>query len=159
LAITSDGVVVAWGVGIPALYANYGQTNVPAGLSNVVAIAAGGDHSLALKADGSVVDVSGNPASGATVVLVPDAAHRQRADLFKRTVTDTAGHFTLTGVSPGEYRLFAWEDVETGAYQDPEFLQPFESKGESITIREGGHESRQLKLIPTESTPKSAEAK
>jgi hypothetical protein len=32
-----------------------GQTNVPAGLSNVVAIAAGGYHSLALKNDGTVV--------------------------------------------------------------------------------------------------------
>ena len=32
-----------------------GQSDVPAGLSNVVAVAAGGQHSLALKADGTVV--------------------------------------------------------------------------------------------------------
>ena len=32
-----------------------GQTTVPAGLSNVVAIAAGDSHSLALKSDGTVV--------------------------------------------------------------------------------------------------------
>ena len=47
--LKSNGTIVAWG------YNNYGQTNVPAGLSNVVAIAAGGDHSLALKSDGTVV--------------------------------------------------------------------------------------------------------
>jgi len=34
---------------------NAGQTNVPAGLSNVVAIAGGDYHSLALKADGTLV--------------------------------------------------------------------------------------------------------
>ena len=47
---TSDtGCVVAWG------YNGYGQTNVPAGLTNVVAIAAGGAHTVALKQDGTVV--------------------------------------------------------------------------------------------------------
>jgi hypothetical protein len=54
LAITSDGNVVAWGVGIPSYTSNYGQTNVPAGLSNVVAVAGGWVHSLALRQDGTV---------------------------------------------------------------------------------------------------------
>lgn len=106
--------------------------------------------------DGSVADPKGQFASGATVVLVPDAPHRERLELFKTAASDTSGHFSLKGISPGEYKLFAWEDIETGAYQDPEFLQPFESLGESVTIREGSHENRQLKLIPAESTPKSS---
>ena len=42
--------MVAWGSNI------YGQTSVPAGLSNVVAVAAGDYHSYALRADGTVVD-------------------------------------------------------------------------------------------------------
>jgi hypothetical protein len=47
-AILSFAVVAAWG-------ANYsGQTTVPAGLTNVVAIAGGASHSLALRADGTV---------------------------------------------------------------------------------------------------------
>ena len=33
----------------------FGQTNVPSGLSNVVAIAAGDFHTLALRSDGSVI--------------------------------------------------------------------------------------------------------
>ena len=49
LALKSDGTVVAWG------YNYYGQTNVPSGLTNVVAIAGGYYHSLALKSDGTVV--------------------------------------------------------------------------------------------------------
>jgi hypothetical protein len=49
LALRADGTVAAWGNN------DYGQTDVPPGLSHVVAIAAGDSHSLALKADGTVV--------------------------------------------------------------------------------------------------------
>lgn len=49
MALTADGRAIAWGDNF------YGQTNVPSGLSNVVAIAAGGRHSLALKSDGTVI--------------------------------------------------------------------------------------------------------
>ena len=62
VALKSDGTVVAWG-SMPSL--NYawgsqlaqdcGQATVPAGLSGVVAIAAGSTHTLALKSDGTVV--------------------------------------------------------------------------------------------------------
>jgi len=55
LALTSEGTVVAWGLGDPGDVYGNGQCVVPAGLSNVVAISAGGFHSLALKSDGTVV--------------------------------------------------------------------------------------------------------
>jgi plastocyanin len=47
------GQVVAWGVSSGP--DDYGQTTVPAGLNDAVAVAAGGYHSLALKSDGTVV--------------------------------------------------------------------------------------------------------
>lgn len=50
LAITRDATVVAWGGSNSS-----GQLDVPAGLSDVIAVAAGGLHSLALKANGTVV--------------------------------------------------------------------------------------------------------
>ncbi len=49
LALTDKGTVRGWGGN------DYGCSTVPAGLSNVVAIAAGYEHSLALKSDGAVV--------------------------------------------------------------------------------------------------------
>jgi hypothetical protein len=49
-ALKSDGTVVAWGG-----YDESGQTDVPAGLSGVVAIATGVGHMVALKSDGTVV--------------------------------------------------------------------------------------------------------
>jgi alpha-tubulin suppressor-like RCC1 family protein len=47
---------VAWGAGSTnsAAYPDWGQSIVPSGLSNVVAIAAGGGHGLALRADGTL---------------------------------------------------------------------------------------------------------
>ena len=50
MALRADGNVLSW------VYNNSGETNVPADLSNVVAIAAGGMHSLAVKADATVND-------------------------------------------------------------------------------------------------------
>ena len=48
LALKRDGTVVAWGLN------NWHQCDVPAGLGEVVAVAAGGYTSLALKIDGTV---------------------------------------------------------------------------------------------------------
>jgi len=48
-AVGEPGRVVAWG------YNSYGQANVPSSLTNVVAIAAGYYHRLALQSDGRVV--------------------------------------------------------------------------------------------------------
>jgi trimeric autotransporter adhesin len=49
VALRGDGKVFAWGDN------TYGQTNVPSGLSNVVAVAAGVAHSLALLTNGTLV--------------------------------------------------------------------------------------------------------
>ncbi len=49
LALRSDGTITAWGLN------DYGQATVPAGLSNVVAVAVGSATSLALKSNGQVV--------------------------------------------------------------------------------------------------------
>ena len=64
LALKDDGTVVAWGND------DYGQTDVPPGLTNVVAIAAGNSHSLALIEDGSVAAWGGHN-TGYDVATVP----------------------------------------------------------------------------------------
>lgn len=50
IALKKDGTVFTWGS-----QTTYGDATPPAGLSNVVAVAAGYDHSIALKKDGTVV--------------------------------------------------------------------------------------------------------
>ncbi len=72
------------------------------------------------------------------MVLIPQ--EKDRRDVFsfyKTTTTDQAGNFSFKNLTPGDYKVFAWEDIEPGAYSDPEFVKPVESKGESVNIKEG----------------------
>lgn len=99
--------------------------------------------------EGSVLTDNQQPASGAAVVLVPDGAgRRNRPDLFQRASADDAGRFVLRGIPPGDYRLFAWEDIEPGAWLDPDFMREYERRGEALSIGERGRYNPQLKLIP-----------
>jgi protocatechuate 3,4-dioxygenase beta subunit len=94
------------------------------------------------------------PFPGATITLVPDPPHRGERRLFKSTTTDQTGHFVLQGLSPGDYKVFAWEKIDPGAYTSTEFLQPYENLGESVHVTEGSTNSVQVDLIPAkESSP------
>jgi len=95
---------------------------------------------------GSVEDYKGQPFQAATCVLVP--ASRGRIDLYKTASSDQTGKFTFANVPPGDYAVFAWEDVPSGAYLDQAFLKPFESQARSVTINKGASVAAQIKVIP-----------
>ncbi len=61
LALKNDGTVAAWGDN------SVGQTNVPPGLSNVIAIAGNTGHNLALKSDHTIVGWGDNQFSESSV--------------------------------------------------------------------------------------------
>jgi len=42
----------------------------------------------------------------------------------------------LKNVAPGEYKVFAWDDIEDGAWYDSDFLRDIEARGEAVTSRE-----------------------
>lgn len=107
--------------------------------------------------EGVVLNSEEQASSAARVVLVPDEPRRSQSRFYKDALTDQYGRFTIKGIVPGGYKLFAWEDVEEGAYESSEFLKPFEALGEVKSIREGSRESAQLKLIPAQ-TSKAAPA-
>ena len=85
---------------------------------------------------------------GVRVVLVPDPARRLRSDLFRTATADADGRIRMEGVPPGDYTLFAWEEVEEGAWQDPNFLSIYQPLGRAIRIGENGRENVELRLIP-----------
>jgi protocatechuate 3,4-dioxygenase beta subunit len=97
---------------------------------------------------GNVTDDRSNPATGVQVVLIPAADRALRPDLFRNSMTDQLGHFSIRGVPPGGYKLFAWLDIEPGIYHDPGFLEPYEKLGASVQVDEGGMVSANLKVIP-----------
>jgi hypothetical protein len=94
------------------------------------------------------VQKDGNPAAGATVLAIPaNAAFRTRQ--FLRTAsTDAAGAFRLGGLAPMEYLVIALEEVEYGAWEDPDFLGPLESSADKIRIEKSATANLQLKLLP-----------
>jgi hypothetical protein len=107
----------------------------------VVVSSAGG------RIEGQVLTEEELPSTGCIVVLIPEPRYRGQTALFKSSSTDQFGRFTLRGIPPGEYKLFAWDDIEPGSYQDPDFLRPYEEKGKSVHADAGGRVTIELKLI------------
>jgi hypothetical protein len=97
--------------------------------------------------DGTLVNEQSRPVPGAQAVLVPDQS-RQRIELYKIAVTDQNGHFTIQGIMPGEYKIFAWEAMEQFAYFDSDFLRQSEQKGTPVNISESSKVTAQVKVIP-----------
>jgi len=102
------------------------------------------------RVDGVVLTEEGKPFSGARVVLVPDERRRKRDDLFKTTATDQYGRFSLRGIAPGDYQLYAWENIEPGAQMDSEFLRRYEKQKTDVRVREGDRLAQELTVIPAE---------
>jgi hypothetical protein len=96
---------------------------------------------------GMVTDADGLPAVGVWVALVPDDAHLNEFHLFKQRTTDQYGRYDIRGIAPGDYKLFSWEQVEQNAWEDPDFLKQFGSKGQSISLQEGDGKSMDLVAI------------
>jgi hypothetical protein len=103
-------------------------------------------RSGAAQVSGIVTDAQSQPARGVSVVLIP--AQRNRGDLYRTSQTDQNGRFSLTRLTPGEYKLFSWEAIDSGAPYDPEFLKQYEPQGRSIMIADGSNNNVDVKLIP-----------
>jgi hypothetical protein len=94
--------------------------------------------------EGTVVNDRAQSAADVSVVLVPDV--RVRTDLFKTTISDSSGRFRFDRLPPGNYKVFAWQEVENGAWFDPEFLRTHENRGQAVRVAEGSTESVQVAL-------------
>ncbi|HEY6391509.1 MAG TPA: carboxypeptidase-like regulatory domain-containing protein [Bryobacteraceae bacterium] len=92
--------------------------------------------------EGKVQTAGGDPA-----VRVRVTCHSLRSDLSRSAFTDEKGSFRMTNVPPGEYKIFAWEDVPMGAPQDPEFRKPFEKQSVPLNMPPNGHETVELTSI------------
>jgi protocatechuate 3,4-dioxygenase beta subunit len=98
------------------------------------------------KISGTVTDKDGNPLPSVTVALLPSVEGEHPTSLN----SDYNGGFTFSHLRPGTYRLLAFEDVEAGAWQDPEFRKPYDSRAVEIKIGPGDNQTAQLKVIPVE---------
>jgi hypothetical protein len=94
-----------------------------------------------------VLDETQKPFPDGTVVLIPDPPRRQRFDLYYAEGSDASGRIRFEGLAPGDYRIFAWDDVPTDAWEDPDFIRFYEDRGRPVRVSEGSRESIEMKLI------------
>ena len=87
----------------------------------------------------------------ASVLLAPSGRYAQVWSFYKVGTADDSGHFEFKGVTPGRYQLFAFEEMDPEAFEDPGFLEPFEKLSPVFDVPEGGDVDRKTQLIPAAS--------
>jgi hypothetical protein len=97
--------------------------------------------------DGTLRDDQSRAVAGAQVVVVPDTL-RYQTERFRQTTSDQNGHFAILSIPPGVYKVYAWEALQPYTYFDPNVLQKYEQRGQSIRVVESSRETlNDLKLI------------
>ena len=127
-------------------------------LQTGMAVEAGGATSLDIVLSSSGGSISGavlkdHQPARASILLVPDAPRRDRQDLYSSKLTKPDGTFTMVGLPPGDFKLFAFEDPDPDLQSDSSLLQSYETKGQSVHIEEGKSQSVQLELIQADGEP------
>jgi hypothetical protein len=90
--------------------------------------------------EGIAVGVGDQTAPGAQVVLIPDA-NRTRTELFRSVTADASGHFSISAIVPGDYRLAAWNAIEPYAFFDPELIRQAEQNGTVLHVTESSKQT------------------
>jgi hypothetical protein len=117
-----------------------------------------GQLEITLTLDGGRVDGTvlkdQRPFGDALVVLVPDPPLRSRDDLYSSKRSDSLGRFSMLGLPPGDFKLFAWEPMEGVSYNDPDYIKLYEDHGARVHIDERRQQNVQLELVPAEEEPR-----
>ncbi|HLQ78548.1 MAG TPA: M56 family metallopeptidase, partial [Terriglobia bacterium] len=95
--------------------------------------------------EGTVNNARRQPAPGVRVVLIPDL-HRDRSELFRNAATDQNGHFSLRGLAPGDYKIYAWESIEDNAWFDPDLIKKYEPQGQAIHVTESSDQTIDVRI-------------
>src|SRR5262249_21695256 len=90
---------------------------------------------------GSIQSAIDTPRSGAFVTIAPAGSMADRADLVRTVTAQFDGAFQIRNLAPGDYRIFAWEDFDSGLARALEFRHLLEGQSTPVTVRAGGSES------------------
>ena len=70
---------------------------------------------------------------------------------FSATANLSRGIFKFENLAPGEYLLNAWEDIDPGLAEYPEFFKAFASPATRLTLKTGARETVTVTAIPRDS--------
>src|SRR5262245_9293718 len=98
---------------------------------------------------GQVLGGGGAPTSDGTVlVFAADRGKWFEQSRFVRAVRpDQDGRYQVAGLPPGAYQAIAIDDVEDGAWADPDYLEALRPSARAVTLAEGQTQTAALTLI------------
>ncbi len=98
--------------------------------------------------NGIVATSDDQPGVGALVVAVPNTDAPNREQRYRTATTDQYGRFDINGVPPGEYTIIALQGMsDDQSFLDPDFMQQYANKAETLNLAEGDHKTLQLNLV------------
>jgi hypothetical protein len=102
--------------------------------------------------EGSVVDGDKQPVDGVRVGLVPEDP---ASGLWRQKVaiTNPQGGFSIRGIAPGDYKLYASRSLAVGALQDPAYVNQLEPLAKSVSIHEHGVVAVRVTVIAADGLP------
>jgi protocatechuate 3,4-dioxygenase beta subunit len=96
--------------------------------------------------DGAVMD-GDKPAPGVVVAMLPHPFEPAQSAMMRKTATtDQNGRFSVKGVAPGEYRVYAWDTFVPVTFLDAEQLKEFDKLAVAVKVKEKSREQVALKL-------------
>ncbi len=103
---------------------------------------------------GKVTDARGDAALGVLVTAWPRKAEVTGG--VHSASTDQNGRYEIADLGPGDYFAAAWEDIDPGLAEAPEFLARFQNQAAAAHLEEGARASADVKLVPRERTDAEA---
>jgi CBS domain-containing protein len=97
--------------------------------------------------EGRVMTDRQQPANSVWVALLPENGLKFLTD-HKFTGTDPDGKFQFQNIPPGDYKIYAWENIEAFDWQEPKIMRAYESRGTAVHIDEGRKATVELTAIP-----------
>jgi protocatechuate 3,4-dioxygenase beta subunit len=83
------------------------------------------------------------------VVLLTPVGKFSRVESFQTMrPADEAGKYEITGITPGSYKVFAFERLDRNAARDPDFATRIDSLGKPVEVHEGEQVRLDLDLLP-----------
>ncbi len=121
----------------------YGETESSDG---TISVAGAGDIlavTVSTRGARLVARISDAATTPSQVVLIPAPGHGDAL----AAVADQNGGFAFDNLAPGAYKLYAFQDVPDGLWEDPDFVKQIEDRGVDIQLKEGDAASKEAPLI------------
>jgi len=101
--------------------------------------------------EGRVVSDRQQPVTNATVVVLPEGMPTYRADQYRSATVDATGSFQFRGLPAGPYNVYAWIDVDDGAWFNPAFLRNYDSYRRPVPVADS--EKQAVEVVAAPVTP------